>query len=231
MNMREVQFVDSLDEAAVKEHYRTFEDFDCILNAFSFPAPEIKTQTVDLPGADGTIDLSTALTDGEPRFDDRSGTITLIATGRHWKRQLDKITNALHGRKFYFCVPDDTWWFYGRIAVSDYTSNGNVGTITLTCTCEPWKYAKHENITTFEVSTTPLTKRISNHGRRKAVPVMYVSEGVNVAITDGTVTQSGYSGGSAYILAEYPVSSSGIKLTITGDAQGVVRIVFREAVL
>lgn len=230
MDMREVRFINSLDKAEEREHYRTFEDFRCILNEFSFPPPSIKTQTVDLPGADGTVDLSTVLTDGEPCFNDRSGTIVLIAIGKHRKQQIDRIINTLHGRKFYICGPDDDWWFYGRIAVSEYESKGNAGTITLTCTCEPWKYAKNENVTVFEVSTTPVTKRILNHGRRRSVPIMYVSEGVNVDITDGTVTQRGYSGGSTYMLAEYPITDN-IKLTITGDAPGTVYIIFREAVL
>lgn len=231
MNMREVQFIDSLDEETLNEHYRTFADFGCILNAFSFPPPGIKTHTVDLPGADGSIDLTTALTDGEPRYNDRIGTITLIATGKHWKKKLDKITNALHGRKFYICGPDDEWWYSGRIAVSDYNPNGNIGTITLTCTCEPWKYAKSENVTVYELSTAPLTKKILNNGRRKAIPTLTITRGVTVTLSSGSKTINGFSGGSIYILTDFPIPPSGLTLTATGNGSGKAYIVFREAVL
>ncbi|MBQ3428034.1 MAG: hypothetical protein IJH37_12985 [Clostridia bacterium] len=228
--MREFVFIDSLDEDAQGEHYRTGEDFDAVLNAFSFPPPEAKTDKVDVPGADGTLDVSTALTDGVMRYNDREGEIKLILVGVDWRKQLDRLTNALHGKKLYFCPPDDEWWYYGYIRVK-----GNPGInyceVSLSCNCEPWRYSKDMNITVFELGAAAVTKKLRNHGRRVAIPNITIEAGITVSITDGSSTLTGLTGGKEYKLVEYPISEKGITLTLTGSASGTAVISFREAIL
>lgn len=227
--MREFVFVDSLDEDAQGEHYRTGEDFNAVLNAFSFPPPAPKMDLVDIPGADGSLDVSTALTAGVMRYSDREGEIKLILVGADWRKQLDRLTNALHGKKLYFCPPDDVWWYHGYINVK--TDPGkNYCEITMTCTCEPWRYSKDLNITSFELSTEAVTKQLRNHGRRVAVPNLTAETGITVTITDGSSTLSGLTGGRVYKLVEYPISES-ITLTLTANKAGTAVISFREAIL
>lgn len=226
--MRSVRFINSLDGNETIE-YDTWLDFDSILNAEYFSPPEAKTYTIDIPGGNGTLDLSTALTDGETVYNDRSGTIKLIATGK-WSITLNRIINALHGQKMYFKLPDDEHWLYGRITVS-YDNMVSYAIITLNCVCDPWKYAKDKTDYIFDLSENTVIKKIHNGGGKRCVPELSVIGDVTVTISDGTATLHGLKGGQTYMLPEIPILPGNITLSISSDGVGKAVLSFREAIL
>ena len=61
MQMRKIIFGD----------YDTWVDWGLTLTGWQLSAPEYKSNFVSVPGRDGDLDLSTALTDGEPRYNNR----------------------------------------------------------------------------------------------------------------------------------------------------------------
>ena len=54
-----------------------------------------------------------------------------------------KIQDALHGKRMKIVLDDDSGYYYmGRIEVSAFTNDKNIGQISIDCTCEPLEVQK-----------------------------------------------------------------------------------------
>lgn len=229
MDMREVIFTDSLSEPKI--FCRSYEDFGCILNAIDTPPPTPKTNIIELPGADGVLDTSTALTDGEMRYENRTVTMKLYATGREWKHIINDVVNTLHGKKMFIHAPDDgDFWFCGRIFIAT-ENNKSYGILTVTADCEPWKYRKDETEYVISVSSDEKNVKIRNDGTRTIVPRFYIASDETVTISSGPVKLTGLTGPAAYILTDIPIRSGVTSFTIKATGEVDVKISFREKVL
>lgn len=120
--------------------------------------PSQKTTTIDIPGVDGVIDLSTTLTGGRPVYNNRQGQLVFYVINGYgkWCDRLSEIMNYLNGSGIEIYLNDDNWtltsengnvweghWFYkGRFWVGDWTSPGEGprSTITFEYDLEPYKY-------------------------------------------------------------------------------------------
>ncbi|MDO4285228.1 MAG: hypothetical protein Q4C60_07800 [Eubacteriales bacterium] len=104
--------------------------------------PEPKSNTVDLPGADGSLDLSEVPV-GYPVYQNREITMQ-FGTGRakdEWPKFYSEIQKQFHGKIVKVIFDDDENYYYtGRAAVSDYERSRTLGTLTITVDAEPYKY-------------------------------------------------------------------------------------------
>lgn len=104
--------------------------------------PEPKTLYKDIPGADGSLDLSTAVS-GHTVYNRR--TITLIFGCGYdiekWPKVFSEILHLFHGKQGRLIFDDDPLYCYiGRMTVSDYSRLQQFGTFTLTMNADPYKY-------------------------------------------------------------------------------------------
>jgi hypothetical protein len=114
--------------------------------------PAVKSKYVDIPGADGEIDLSTLLS-GRPVFSNRTGSLEFIVDNDHesWEVAYSNIANYLHGKRMRVILEDDPVFFYeGRIAVNEWRSNRNFATITLDYVFDPFKKAVNSSVDDWE---------------------------------------------------------------------------------
>lgn len=141
-----------------------------------FSPPKPKTSYVDIPGADGRIDLSDALT-GYPVYDNREGSIEFIVMNGYrssWASGYSKFSNWLHGQKVRVVLDDDPSYFYeGRMDINDWKSNndGTWSNITFNYNLKPYKYGIHLSTEdwlwdpfNFETDVIYKTKDINIHG-------------------------------------------------------------------
>lgn len=92
-----------------------------------FAPPEQKKTLIDIPGANGTLDLSTALT-GYPIYKNRSGTLEFIwyRQDRDWVDLLSEMNVYLNGVERYIMLEDDpTWYYEGTFSVNKWKSNND----------------------------------------------------------------------------------------------------------
>lgn len=135
-------------------------------------SPNIKTKSVDIPGANGAIDLTESLTP-YPLYSNRTGSIEfalLMNRREHYKRYkylhnmnpkhahddpkswayiYSDLMNCIHGRKCHLYLEDDPDWYYeGRVAVSSWKSStdGGYPTITLNYELYPYKLSINTSI-------------------------------------------------------------------------------------
>lgn len=105
--------------------------------------PAVKTKTIEVPGANGSIDLTDSLTP-YPVYNNRTGSIefAVLNDKMDWAVLYSKIMNYIHGRKGRMILEDDPGWYYeGRWSVGNWTSNndGTWSTVSLDYDLYPYK--------------------------------------------------------------------------------------------
>ena len=118
--------------------------------------PPLKTNTIDVPGANGSVDMTEILT-GRPLYENRTGSIDFyvdnsaeeycgkitdedIPGAYRWDYAYDKILNSIHGfRKKVILTDARSYYYEGRVSINSYKSDKLTGTISLDYDLEPFK--------------------------------------------------------------------------------------------
>lgn len=191
--------------------------------------PEQKTNYIEKNGGDGSWDLSTALTEGIPRYRDRSLTATLeCSEGTRADREklISKMVNQLDGLVWSVVLPDyPDHYLTARLHVAENYNDQAHAAVTVTGTCEPWLYRAEETIITLKATATEQTAVITNNGRRATVPTLSVTG--SVLLVYGTASLNMSDG--AYEWPELLLTPGDHPLKYSGD--GELAFTYREAVL
>ena len=117
-----------------------------LLDGYTRESPEPKTYTVDIPGSDGVLDLTEALTGDVPyenRTDEFNFAVIDIDEDGIEDFKTD-IKNFLHGKSYdYQLTFDPGYTYHGRFTIDDFSFGtyniGMVLTCTITIDAEPYK--------------------------------------------------------------------------------------------
>ena len=184
-----------------------FGDYDTAANGWTltgweFSEPEPQTSYVSVPGRmKGPLDLSTALTDGDPRYGSRELTaIFENSEGTRLERDeiISTMTNLLHGVEVEIVFPDDpSRYAVGRLSVRLNYSDMAHAEVSIQAVCEPWRYNQQETQINLMVIEDESSTVLSNTGRCVLVPeVQVVGAGSRVSISSGenswTLTEGVY---------------------------------------
>lgn len=125
------------------DNIHSYNDLGLTLTNFTITPPTPKIYKVDIAGADGSIDLTESLT-GDVKYEERiiDMEFGMIGQWRDVQNKYSQVQNALHGKKFSEIVFDDDENFYhvGRVSAVALGSEPLIGTITIQCVVEPYKY-------------------------------------------------------------------------------------------
>lgn len=130
------------ENRGVKKH--TWEDWKLVPSSRPlFAPPKQKLSIIDVPGANGSIDLSEILT-GYPVYENREGSIEFIVINGYdeWYRKYTEISNFLHGLNIKAYLEDDRNFYYtGRFWVDEWRSNndGTWSNIVISYSVFPYK--------------------------------------------------------------------------------------------
>lgn len=121
----------------------TFDDWHLIPTSRPVIAPPaLRSQTVDIPGGFGSLDLSEALA-GYPLYDNRTGSIEFAVVNdkwSDWSLGYQTILNYLHGQRMKMILEDDPSYYYiGRFTVNSWSTGDNYSTITIDYDLYPYK--------------------------------------------------------------------------------------------
>lgn len=200
------------------------------LTGLKLSDPEQKTNYVEKTGGDGSWDWSTVMTDGIPRYKDRSLSITLeCSEGTRSDREtlLSGLVNQLDGLEWEVTLPDQTdYYIVGRLHVIVNYSDLAHCSVTITGMCRPWLYKKAMTVVVLNATSTQKSAILVNAGRLALVPFLEVEEG-SITLTYGT---------SSTALSEGTYEWPTLLLTpgnhpIKYQGTGTLTISYREAVL
>lgn len=200
------------------------------LNELTLSAAEYQDERVTIPGRSGSLDLTVALTNGEPRYNDRTLSVRLESSeGTRLEREavINTMINWLDGWKMDIVLPDDsTHYLVGRLHVSKEYNDPAHAAVRVTAVCEPWRYNNDETVVNLTASETEQTTTLANQGRRTVVPVLVIADG-DVSLVYGTNSWTLSAG--TYQLPDLTLQQGENSLTYSGA--GTITITYREAVL
>lgn len=144
-----------------------------------FDPPKVKKKTMDIPGGNGLLDLSEALT-GYPVFGNREGSFEFIVMNDFnvWSELYSEISDYLHGRVLEAVLEDDPEYYYeGRFAVDKWKSDKNYSTISIGYSVSPYKRKVTDSeMELYAIPTSRVTTINSSfYGREPTCPTMTVA--------------------------------------------------------
>lgn len=106
--------------------------------------PEAKTYEQDVPGADGVLDLTDAMTGGDVKFKNRPISLEFETPDRNfyeWSEIISEIANYLVGKKMKIIMDNDPQFYYiGRLALNAEKTDRETGKLVLSGDVDPYKY-------------------------------------------------------------------------------------------
>lgn len=117
--------------------------------------PEAKLNLVDIPGADGSLDITEAVT-GEVKYSDRTLTFRFAVKANTAEQQdlKRRLRNELHGKRMHIILDEDSDHYYdGRLSVVFENVMPWKMWVTITAVCDPYKYEIEQTDLHFDIPT------------------------------------------------------------------------------
>ena len=164
-------------------NYHSYDDFALILSQKTIGTPSPKVEEIDIPGGDGVLDLTDFF--GEVKYNNRplSFEYSTIVPQAEFMDLFSRVQNALHGQKMNIILDDDPEWYYvGRITVSEWKTDRNIGQLTIDADCEPYKIKVDETVVTSVVDGTKTV--VLSNSKKTVVPTIDITG--SITLTFGT---------------------------------------------
>lgn len=135
----------------------SFHDLNLILAPFVMPPALPKTNYIDIPGGDGSIDLTEA--HGEVKYHDRDCKFVFTMNPNDdlsetaFEEKKTEVSNILNGRRCKITLDKDSEYYYlGRCTVEEYLSDKRVRQIVVSAKVHPYKFKQNETVVTFNIT-------------------------------------------------------------------------------
>lgn len=178
----------SIFYGATINNEHTLNTWGCaITNSDIISVPEPNLTVLEIPGRNGRLDLSEALT-GDITYANRTIKLELAASVNisGWFSKCDYIFNTYHGKMVTVSFDDDTAHYYrGRAFVSEPQRVRNSGTLTFTVDAEPFRYKKTQTVASVSGGETQI---ITNPGRMPVCPAIVSEADCEMVVGDITYT-------------------------------------------
>ena len=192
----------------------SYRDLNLILASKEIGSPAVKERKIDIEGGDGSLDLTDFF--GEAKYENvtHKFQFSTIVPKAQFLSAFTTVKNALHGKKMRIILDDDPLFYYlGRIHVSSFTSEKNVGSISIECDCEPFKYKLQQTAVSVAVNGTQAV--ILTNGRKRAVPEVTIAAetSLNIVYQGSNIWDLG---SGSYTLPELELTEGENTVTVTG---------------
>ena len=195
--------------------YHSYDDLNLILISKEIGSPTVKERKIDIEGADGALDLTDFF--GEPKYENVTHKFEFqtIIPQAQFLSLFSSVKNALHGKKMRIILDGDPLFYYlGRLKVSSFTNEKNVGTISIECDCEPYKYKLAKTVVSVAVAGSATTIKLNN-GRKRAVPEITTTASMTIAFDGWSVSRSA----GTFVIPELELVEGENFVTVTGTGK------------
>jgi hypothetical protein len=126
----------------------TYRDWGLRLKSLTIGIPQAKTSYVDVPGMNGSLDLTEAQNGGIV-YEMRTLKMTFDARNcnySHWSGLVSRIAKEIEGKEKRIILDTDAGYYYtGRCHIDTKKTNEVLAEISIECTCEPYKLDIHSS--------------------------------------------------------------------------------------
>lgn len=208
----------------------SYYDLNLVLSSVTIPPAKPKTNYIDIPGGDGSIDLTEA--HGEIKYNNRECTFTFtVIPGDEltFEERKTKVSNALNGLKCRIILDKEPAWYYnGRLTVDEYKQDKNLLQIIITATVEPYKYKSSETVVTYAVEADENKLFLIKNARKSVVPLIATDVQLQVTFDGAIYTLNP----GTHTVPQINLKSGDNQFKIMGvGASGKVTFTFQEGAL
>lgn len=156
----------------------SYTDLNLVLSEVSIPPADVKTNYVDIPGGDGSLDLTEAL--GEVRYKDRECSFTFtVFPYEDFEEKKKHISNLLNGKRCKIILDKDPEYCWnGRCFVKSYQSKKNMHQLTVDATVAPYKMKVSQTEVSVRAGTSVNATLVN--GRKSVVPTITATEAATI---------------------------------------------------
>lgn len=207
-------------------------EYGLLLASKTISAPSVRTNMIVVPGRDGAIDATDALT-GEPTYDTRIISISLFGiksiSGKEWPVAVSDFCNAFHGKKVKVYFPEDSAHYYsGRLSVGEIKLDGGRQLLPVEIICDPWKY-KNEKTTVSRSDLGTAYKQLSlPNESRPVIPTITVAQDTVLLWGSSTIN---ISAGDHILPAIRLAAGSNTLKAKVASGTGSITVTYQEASL
>ena len=204
--------------------FHSYLDFHLILKPKELASPAVKVRKIDIEGADSSLDYTDYF--GEPKFEDVTHKFDFSTTvpQSEFLSLYSRIKNALHGKKMRIILDDDPLFYYlGRVSVLPFTTDRNIGLVSIECDCEPYKYKLNKTVVQATVANTATVKL--NNSRKRAVPEITTTAAMTIVFGEFTWAVNA----GTFTLPELELLEGENTVTVTGS--GTITFTYQEGSL
>ena len=199
----------------------SYRDLQLILTSKEIGSPAVKERKIDIEGGDGSLDLTDFF--GEAKYENvtHKFQFSTIVPKAQFLSAFTTVKNALHGKKMRIILDDDPFFYYlGRIHVSSFTSEKNVGSISIECDCEPFKYKLQP--TSRKVTVNGTQAIILTNGRKRAVPEITTTATMTIVFDSWSISRNA----GTFIIPELELKEGENTVTVIGT--GAITFTWQE---
>ena len=151
----------------------SYDDLNLFLAPFVPKPATPKTTYVDIPGGDGSLDMTEA--HGEVKYKDRDFVFTFTvnpAETMSFDEKVMQVSNALNGKRCKIILDRDAGYYWqGRCSINSYAQNRTVKQVIVNAKVKPYKYKKEETVVTVSLTSASQNVTLTN-GRKTAIPTI-----------------------------------------------------------
>ena len=169
--------------------YHSSVDLGLIQQKVEVSPAQPKTKYVDIPGADGSKDLTEALGVGV-KFNDRTITWSFaLYPGDDWYTRQRTVSGLLNGCACSIVLDEDPDYYYdGRLSVEKYESDKLLRKITVKAICRPYKLHRIKTIRKLENMAAEATAVVLRNDRMPVIPLLTVGQTTTICFGNFTAT-------------------------------------------
>ena len=200
-------------------------DYGLIVAPYAIPMPEPQTNFVEIPGRDGTLDLSEAF--GTIRYADRVIPLTLYARAP-FDVLISSLAADVHGRRINVIFDrDPTYYYDARITVEDVERHAGYCELSLECRAKPYKLEHFE--TTITILPAGNATATLTNTRMPVVPTITVSAEMTLTFTIAGVGYTINLAAGSHIVPSLVLTDGETEIDITGT--GSITFTYRKGAL
>ena len=200
-------------------------DYGLIVAPYAIPMPEPQMNFVEIPGRDGTLDLSEAF--GVVRYADRIIPLTLYARAP-FDTQISALAADVHGRRMNVIFDrDPTFYYDARVTVEDVERHAGYCELSLECRAKPYKLDHFE--TTITVLPTGTASVTLTNTRIPVVPSITMSAEMTLTYTLNEKEYTVNLAAGSHIIPSLVLIESDTTIGITGT--GRITFTYRKGAL
>lgn len=152
----------------------SYNDLDLLLAPFVVPPAVPKTNMLDIPAGDGSLDFTEAL--GVIRYYDRELVFTFTVNPQSemtFDEKITQVSNALNGKACNITLDRDADYFWeGRCIVNEHLQDKTINQIVIKAIVRPYKLKQEMVSKRYSVNTIERTYSITLGGKKPVIPVI-----------------------------------------------------------